>query len=77
MPIGVLTNKNSLVSKESYKKVFDRSEANFDVSISMGSVPDVKLFFVSQKFSIEWCSHRTFDKKKFFSDILQNIKNSL
>ena len=31
MPIGVLTHKNSLVSKESYRKVFDRTEFFFDL----------------------------------------------
>ena len=64
MPIGVLTHKNSLVSKESYRKVFDRTEADFDMGTSMGSMPEVNFFFVSQNFSIEWCSHNTFDQKK-------------
>ena len=64
MPIGVLTHQNSLVTKESYWKVFDRSEADFDMGTSMGSMPEVIFFFVSQFFLIEWCSHRTFDKIK-------------
>ena len=31
IPIGVLIHKNSLVSKESYRKVFDRTEFFFDL----------------------------------------------
>ena len=35
MPIGVLTHKNSLISKESYNKIFDRTEAIFDSDTPM------------------------------------------
>ena len=64
MPIRVLTHKNSLVSKESYRKVFDCTKKKFNMGAPIGSMSKLKFFFVSQKFSIEWCSHRTFDKKK-------------
>ena len=36
MPMGVLIHKNSLVSKESYRKVFHRTRANFDLVTSHG-----------------------------------------
>ena len=58
------THKNSLVSEESYRKVFDLTKAVFDMGTSLGSNPKLKKKIVCQKFSIEWCSHKTFDKKK-------------
>ena len=36
VPRGVLTQKNSLVSKELYRKVFNLTEANFDLDTSLG-----------------------------------------
>ena len=35
MPIRVLTKQNSLVSKGLYRKVFDRTEPNFDLDTSL------------------------------------------
>ena len=59
-----LTHKNSLVSKESYRKVFERTEKKIDMGTSLRSMSKLKFFFVCKKFSFEWCSHKTFDKKK-------------
>ena len=42
MPIGVLTQKNSQVSKESYNKIFDRTEAIFDSDTPMDPGPQLK-----------------------------------
>ena len=42
MPIRVLTRKNSLISKESYKKIFDRTEANLYSDTPLGPGPYLK-----------------------------------
>ena len=42
IPIRVLTQNNSLVSKESYRKAFDRSEAVFDMGTFLGSILKLK-----------------------------------
>ena len=42
MPIGVLTHKIALISKESYKKIFDRTEAIFDSDTPMDPGPKLK-----------------------------------
>ena len=64
MPIRVLTLKNSLVSKERYRKIFDRTEKKIDL---YGQIcPDLQLknFLDSKKISLEWCSHMTFGTQK-------------
>ena len=52
MPIWVLTRENSLVSKESYRKVFDRSEANFDIGTYIGSMSTMKNFYTDFFFPV-------------------------
>ena len=52
-PIIVLTHKNSLLSKELYRTVFDRSELVFDMVTFLGSIQKLKKKIVCQKFSIE------------------------
>ena len=66
MPVGVLTHKNSLISKESYNKILDRPEAIFDSDTPMAPGPKLKKKKSVLKNLIVWCSHRTFDRKKIF-----------
>ena len=63
MTIRVLTHQNSLISKESYRKVFDRSEANFHMGTSMGSMHEV-IFFLPKVIWEHHSSQLFLHKKK-------------
>ena len=54
-------------------KVFNRKQSNFDLGTSMGTGPKLIFFFKCKKSSIEWCSHKTFDKKKYLCCIVAKI----
>ena len=51
IPIYVLTHKNSLVSNDSYRKVFDRTITNFYIGASIGSMSKLIFFYVSKDFN--------------------------
>ena len=53
MPVGVLTHKNSLISKEPYNKLLDRTEAIFDSDTPMDPGPKLKKKDLCKK--IELC----------------------
>ena len=77
MPVEVLTHKNSLVSKESYRKVFDRTEFFLICTAKYDQTYNVTEFFLCSKKSFRGCSHMSFGSKNFFILIVKNITETL
>ena len=63
IPIGVLTHQNSLVTKESYWKVLDRTEKKLICTAKCARTCNWIFFGRAKKYWMEWCSHMTFDTK--------------
>ena len=72
-----MTYKNSLISEESYRKVFDRTEAVFDMGTSLGSNPKLKKKTCVKNFQSSGVPIRRLTKNKIFRDIVIKISNSL
>ena len=77
MPIGFLTDKNSFVAKVAYKKVFNRTEANFHLGTSLGSGPNWKKKFCEKKNESSGVPIRLLTKKKVFVKIVNNTAEIL
>ena len=72
-----MTHKNSLVSEESYQKVFDRTKAVFDMGTSLGSNPKLKKKSCVKNFQSSGVPIRRLTKTEFFGDIVKKFTDSL
>ena len=66
VPIGLLTQKKYFSHIKSYRKIFDRTGANFDLDTSRSRDCNWKTI-LCKKTWLEFCSHKTFDKNLNFS----------
>ena len=73
MPVGVLTHKNSLISKESYNKLLDRTEAIFDSDTPMDPGPKLKKKDLCKKIELCGVPIGLLTGKKSFGHMVENI----
>ena len=73
MPVGVLTHKNSLISKESHNKLLDRTEAIFDSDTPMDPGPKLKKKDLCKKIELCGVPIGLLTEKKSYGHMVENI----